>query len=260
MLNWLRRLLEMGAQPTPVEPVPATWLQRPTLAPGRPFPVAGESHYQDALEALAGGRDEDGTITRWISVVLEADPENPYDRQAIQVTAAGRTIGYIPRDRTLVFHPELAGFPAPCIVRAQLTGGWDRGPEDRGTIGVQVLLDWPLSRMDDGRPFLPADLEVALSGEEHCPPLQVELGRRFLVTLQASPGNPVRPKLTGPFVLAFYGSEVVGWLTPTMTPRYLPLIREVESAGIRPTATAVASEGRARPQVRVLMPAWRPTV
>lgn len=238
----------------PLIHVSSDWLQMPSLAPGQAFAIVGESHYQDALEAVAGGRNEAGTLRRLITAVIEAEPSNRYDRRAIRVVVEGRIVGHIPRNETALFHPLLQRVNPPCLVRGRLTGGWDRGPKDRGLIGVELLLDWPLAPMSNAIPFLPREKEVALCGEELCPPLGLALGVPFITTLRVAEMNPLKPEATGPFILALLGSQMLGWLTPTMTPRYLSLIQQLLAAGVQPTTTAIASEGKKCPQVRLLLP------
>lgn len=57
--------------------------------------VAGHQHYLDAALTVAVGQ----------KVTLKKEPENQYDENAIAVISeSGRHIGYIPRNRTAVFH------------------------------------------------------------------------------------------------------------------------------------------------------------
>jgi len=67
--------------------------------------VAGVSHYQDALERVCAGEP----------VRFVHEPDNPFDETAIRVvSAAGETIGYVPRKSWLhcVVHQQGRGVSA----------------------------------------------------------------------------------------------------------------------------------------------------
>jgi hypothetical protein len=76
----------------------ASWLQLPALNLGPAVNAAGESHYQDALEAVAGGRTTFGVCIPLITVELVREPANPYDPNAVRVEADGRQLGYVARE------------------------------------------------------------------------------------------------------------------------------------------------------------------
>lgn len=107
-------------------------------------PAVGESHYQDALEAICGGRTDESAeerVTAWL--VLE--PENPYDEMAVRVDVDRRTVGYLDRDTARSFRAQLAE-AAPGVSIAQVSavirGGWERGDRGRGHFGI--WLDIPI--------------------------------------------------------------------------------------------------------------------
>ena len=102
------------------------------------LPIVGESKYQPALEAICGGRDEDGT-DKVVDAVLVLEDSNPYDPQAVRVDIAGRTVGYLSRANAREFRESRAraGETASVIAcKARIKGGWDRGAGDRGNFGV----------------------------------------------------------------------------------------------------------------------------
>ena len=82
----------------------ATWLQVPTINFGAQVDVVGEQHYQEALEALAVGRNAFGTRRRLLTVALVREPGNEYDVDAVRVEAAGATVGHLSRDNAPRFH------------------------------------------------------------------------------------------------------------------------------------------------------------
>jgi hypothetical protein len=53
-----------------------SWLQVPALNPGPAIDIAGESHYQDALEQVGGGRSAFGVRNQLITVELVREPAN----------------------------------------------------------------------------------------------------------------------------------------------------------------------------------------
>lgn len=101
--------------------------------------VVGESKYQDVLESLVA-RSEDG-VEFETEAWLHPEPTNPHDRNAIRVVISGKTVGYIPRDFTAVYHADLQGGVAVCD--ALIVGGWDRGKRGRGHFGVKLDVEYP---------------------------------------------------------------------------------------------------------------------
>ena len=68
--------------------------------------VVGVSHYQDALTAIAGQPGPEG-VRRPVTAVLEPEPANPHDANAIRVLVEGRTAGYLSRDDALRYGPAV---------------------------------------------------------------------------------------------------------------------------------------------------------
>lgn len=132
------RPLAAGAPVTAPSPAPSR-VKRPAEIIGDGafrFPIVGESHYQTAIEALAGGRTRGGSTGKRIAVVLTPEPDNPYDPQAVAVRAGGTTIGYLSRDVAPQFNAALAdGAYSSGACEAAIKGGWDRDG-DEGSFGV----------------------------------------------------------------------------------------------------------------------------
>jgi hypothetical protein len=104
--------------------------------------VVGESHYQEALQAICGHRKEEGEhkIVK-ATVILEDD--NPYSNQAVRIDIDGMTVGYLSRHDTPKYRQKLiktgnANITVTCF--AKVVGGWDRGGGDIGYYGVKVYL------------------------------------------------------------------------------------------------------------------------
>jgi hypothetical protein len=104
------------------------------------FEIAGESHAQDALQYIAGGRNEDG-VEHYCVATLVPDPFNRYDPQAISVKIDGRHVGFIPKPMTAPLHRLMVGRTAEAD--AVIVGGWHRGRGDSGHFGVKLDLAWP---------------------------------------------------------------------------------------------------------------------
>lgn len=105
--------------------------------------VVGESHYQPALEAICGPKTDDGhNVTAEAILILQDD--NPYDKNAVQVTIQGQLVGYMSRFDAEQFRKKLqalgnADKQFKCV--ALIRGGWDRGEGDSGMFGVKLDLD-----------------------------------------------------------------------------------------------------------------------
>jgi hypothetical protein len=210
--------------------ISASWLQPYTFrASDHEVRLVGESNYQDHLEFCAGGRTEDGARVPLVTAVLVAEPNNPYDNKAIRVDVGGRCVGYIARDETHRFHPilrQLASVGRPASCRALITGGWDRGNDDRGSFGVILSMHATLEITDDPCLLPFGRGRVSLVGEEACQDrLEALLGIRdraeVVVTLEDD----------GTTITALLGGEPVGRLTPKMAERYRPMIQELLDAG-----------------------------
>ncbi|HXF83143.1 MAG TPA: HIRAN domain-containing protein [bacterium] len=106
--------------------------------------VVGESHYQQALEQICGGRTEEGANLRCVATLV-LDDENPYDRNAVRVEIHGRHVGHLNREDAKAYRKFLqdqgAGANVRGICKAWIRGGWERG-DDRGHFGV--FLDFEL--------------------------------------------------------------------------------------------------------------------
>ena len=73
------------------------------------FEVVGESHHQEALARIVGGRREAPIYFR-VMAVLTPEPDNPFDPNAIAVRVDGETIAYIKRQENVMFRrPERGG-------------------------------------------------------------------------------------------------------------------------------------------------------
>lgn len=110
--------------------------QKPPGVVRRAHKVVGESHYQAALEELAGGKTAEGHMLA-CTADLVREPDNPHDPKAVAVFIQGRKVGYLPKGSA----KRMVGDRATCA--AQIVGGWRRreaGAWDEGHYGVEIDL------------------------------------------------------------------------------------------------------------------------
>lgn len=106
--------------------------------------VVGESHYQSALISITGGKTSDGHEFA-CEALLEREPENRKDRNAIAVSINGLRVGYLNRDHaatmTGIFKKHrLAGAYAGALI----VGGWQRKARKNPEGSFGVRLDIPV--------------------------------------------------------------------------------------------------------------------
>ena len=113
--------------------------------------VVGESHYQDALEAIAGGKTQHACrLEKWAHLVRE--PDNPYDRNAVAVHIDGVKVGHLAREDaasySIIFDELLQRHGLRPVCLATIIGGWRRYSESgtiesEGSYGVELALIEP---------------------------------------------------------------------------------------------------------------------
>lgn len=101
--------------------------------------VVGESQYQDALLALAGGSRPYGGVE--LDAVAELSPD-PVDTEKVAVLIQDVLVGYLRREDAV----RLSGVIDEALenrgvvtCKALIRGGWDRG-RDVGRFGVVLFL------------------------------------------------------------------------------------------------------------------------
>jgi len=104
--------------------------------------VVGESHYQEALWRIIGGRNPD-PVRHETYAVLVPDPSNRYDPNAIEVRVDGTLVGYLSRDDAAAYRPGLlrlmeASTNDLVALHAVIVGG---GPRRDGIGYLGVFLD-----------------------------------------------------------------------------------------------------------------------
>ncbi|HYV32006.1 MAG TPA: hypothetical protein VEO53_12995 [Candidatus Binatia bacterium] len=146
---------EMREQPSPAPPTAPPQDERPSwmvhgmearLFRGREdLEVVGESHYQDNLWQLVGGRrSPEQRIDVEICAVMVAEDDNPYDANAVAIWIDGLKVGHLSRDNARRYRPGLLALQEaqgmPIALPGVIVGGGmrDDGP---GRLGVFLRHD-----------------------------------------------------------------------------------------------------------------------
>jgi hypothetical protein len=206
-MGFLRRLL--SPQKTPAARVSRevdAWILKPSRRDAV-LEVVGEASYQPALEALGGVRTEDGARVREHVALLMPEPNNRYDENAIAVQITGHVVGYLSRENAIAYQPVVRwalGHGRYIACDALLTGGWDRGPGNQGTIGVILHLGAPgecmVELLDDQLAVAP-DHEwvgqiIAFTGDSRCIVAGMALDRSSSELIATKAGMIVHPRVT----------------------------------------------------------------
>ena len=114
-----------------------------TIHGGHEVEVVGESHHQDELLQITGGRRRYGGVNVGVVAELVPEPDNRFDPDAVTVEIDDRPVGYLRREDVERLRPliddslDMHGI-ATC--EAVIRGGWDRGRNEVGWFGVTLLL------------------------------------------------------------------------------------------------------------------------
>ncbi len=103
--------------------------------------VAGESHHQATLKAVAGPKHYEGkSYECTASLCLEDD--NRFDSNAVRVEILGQTVGYLHRDDAVKYRRALSECGkgrGTYAAKALIVGGW-KNRETEGSYGVRLDL------------------------------------------------------------------------------------------------------------------------
>jgi hypothetical protein len=149
LLGFLRRLLGGGQQQpdrhsTWSPEQPPAWMHdgmKVELCEGREdLEVVGEASYQDNLWRIVGGRHSpDGRVREEVYAVLAAEPDNPYDANAVAVWIQGLKVGYLSREDARRYRPGLLALEQqharPIALAGVIAGGGMRA-DGPGRLGV----------------------------------------------------------------------------------------------------------------------------
>ena len=201
-MGFLRRLL--GGQPT------ASAVDGWKVEPARDdavVEVVGEGSYQSSLLALAGKRGPDGPTNTEFLAALVREPQNRFDENAIAVHIDSRLVGYLSREDAIRYLPVADWARARnhvIVTDARLTGGWDRGRGDSGSIGVILRLGTPAETIVE---LLEDELAIrndhpwpggviAFTGDSRYSLQGVPLDRECATALALRAGITVHPRVT----------------------------------------------------------------
>jgi hypothetical protein len=137
IFSWLFGGNDKAAAPEPLQ-----------LAAGRGFTyeIVGEAQYQDALDAVCGGKCDEGHKLQ-VTAQLRLIDDNPHDPNAVGVFIDGDLVGFIPRADAVPIRAEILAInpeERPLTCAAKIVGGWDDGYGDEGHYGVKLSIARPL--------------------------------------------------------------------------------------------------------------------
>jgi hypothetical protein len=139
MRSFFARVLGTGESPAATRPASTAVL----LAGDETLEVVGESHRQEELWRIVGGRRAE-YVRLDIHAVLVPNPHNPYDPNAIEVRINGSLVGYLSREDATHYRPGLvhvmqANEGQLVALNGVICGG---GPREDARIGfLGVFLD-----------------------------------------------------------------------------------------------------------------------
>lgn len=105
-----------------------------------PMEAVGESNYQEALIAICGKHTRRGYEGEH-EAVLQLEPTNTYDPNAVRVSIGDRKVGYLAREQAARVKEQMqeAGLVS---VRcgARIRGGWRTNQYEEGHYGVRLAI------------------------------------------------------------------------------------------------------------------------
>ena len=204
--------------------------------------VAGESFHigeiRKAITAL-GGPQSSGEIEA--SATLVPEPKNPHDRNAVAVTLAGFTVGYLPREDASRYAPVLGALAEQGWLLSTAARLWwsDYGDSLNASVNLQLA---------------PPNMLVPVNSPPDVPMLELPQGHALQVVGEDQHMDVLVPIVSGQHQVAAYVTlhpiveqktrttreliEVrlnglrVGQLTPTMSEHLLPAVRRAAVLGV----------------------------
>lgn len=101
------------------------------------FEIVGEAAYQSNLKKIAGPKTKEAKYLT-VSALIESEPTNKHDRNALKVTIQGLTVGYLSREEASYIAAKSTS-PISKPVMATIVGGW-KDKTSEGQYGVKLLL------------------------------------------------------------------------------------------------------------------------
>lgn len=104
------------------------------------FEIVGENSYQDALKSIAGAKGQESKCM-FIGAVVEHEPSNPYDANAMRVSINGKTVGYFSKAHAAKMRQSMLqkniSLNTKLNIPAVIVGGW-RNSHSEGHYGVKL--------------------------------------------------------------------------------------------------------------------------
>ncbi|MDO8458528.1 MAG: HIRAN domain-containing protein [Burkholderiaceae bacterium] len=105
------------------------------------FDVVGESYYQSNLKQIAGDHGKQSAEVTTIATLMP-DNDNKFDKNAVRILVAGRTVGYLTREDAPRFRRRLSscklGSTALTTCDALVVGGFAKKNGDTASYGLQL--------------------------------------------------------------------------------------------------------------------------
>ena len=149
--------------------------------------VVGESHHQEVLNRVCGGRSKGGHERECLAALIP-DPSNAYDANAVKVMliddgAEVGLAGYLSRDDARAYGPVLkelvVDYRRFVVCDAVIRGGWKRA-DSQGSYGVKLSLESPAELRAQALAFLESQGVAPKAAREtpRDPPVAVRASRR----------------------------------------------------------------------------------
>lgn len=212
--------------------------------------VVGVHAYIDAIRATLGSDFDPSGSTVRRTVELIPEPGNPHDRYAVSVRASNYVIGYLARDRAVLFHSRLMGLidrglvpTVPAAIRAYDQNRWDDrpgAPLDLD-INIDVQLSEPHLILPGNEPpdvpytLLPQGYSVQVTkANDHFQILrhfvEPEGELELLVTLHEIDVSTAKTEKK--LVEVRVEGHRIGQLTPQTSAKFLPAVRHLSNRGL----------------------------
>ncbi|KAB7744155.1 DUF2510 domain-containing protein [Nostocoides sp. F2B08] len=226
--------------------------------------VVGENQYPEAFRALLLENDaragDFGAEMRDLSATVIAEPDNPFDPNAVAVLVQGRLVGYLPRDDAAVYSPSLQDLAdrGECLrVEARVWVAPTSDTERAASVtlklppahGVQSFNEFPEQPYE----VLPHGGAIQVSGEEqHMDVLgrYVSEGERYLaVTLHVVQEQKTERSQPYQCVEVRLDGHRVGVLTKAMSEKLTDIVQYVAERDKVPLCRAVLKGSPLRAEI-----------
>ncbi len=221
------------------------------------FNVVGESRYYAQIRQIAarlgGGREGEAITT----AVLKPEPDNAYDRHAIQVTIDDLVVGYVPAEDAPNYSPLLNHLATQgVLVSVPARVWWDADGDFMASVRLDLAapgLLIPVNAPPAGDVMqLPPGGPIQVTGEDQhldvLTPLVAQAGQAaVLVTLHEISDHKART--VKQVIEVRIDGRRVGQLTPGMSDHLLAVVRHAATAGITVTCRAAIRGNQLKAEV-----------